>query len=247
MKAEISGVSRDGLAWRYAVNLLTRSCSCGQWDVTGKPCTHAIAYICSLRNLKVEHYVNEYYSVQRFKDTYQFEVNPMGDKSQWPTLDPGFEMRPPKLERPGGRPMKKSIKSSGEPGKRGPYQCQRCFQYGHIEKGCTYPQIEPDEDLPEPPPTRKKRARGSATQEENPAAKKSRKKKGPTVQAQASILHATPSPPSSPGVVTRRRAAMSPSSPSSPGAVTRRKAAMSPMCSSPLAGRNTVAQQDETN
>ncbi|XP_021309254.1 uncharacterized protein LOC110432768, partial [Sorghum bicolor] len=26
---------------------------------------------------------------------------------------------------------------NGEAGKRGPYQCKRCFQFGHIEKGCT--------------------------------------------------------------------------------------------------------------
>jgi hypothetical protein len=74
----------------------------------------------------------------------------MGDRLQWPKLDPGFEMRPPKLEgRPAGRPRKKRIKSAGEPGKRGPYQCKRCFQYGHIEKGCKNPVVEPHEDLPD--------------------------------------------------------------------------------------------------
>ncbi|NP_001314695.1 uncharacterized protein LOC103647887 [Zea mays] len=150
MKGEVSGASRDGVAWRYGVNLVTQACSCGQWDVTGKPCTHAIAFITSQRNLRIEDYVGECYSVQRFKDAYQFEVYPMGDRLQWPKLDPGFEMRPPKLEgRPAGRPRKKRIKSAGEPGKRGPYQCKRCFQYGHIEKGCKNPVVEPHEDLPD--------------------------------------------------------------------------------------------------
>lgn len=150
MKGEVSGASRDGVAWRYGVNLVTKACSCGQWDVTGKPCTHAIAFITSQRNLRIEDYVGECYSVQRFKDAYQFEVYPMGDRLQWPKLDPGFEMRPPKLEgRPAGRPRKKRIKSAGEPGKRGPYQCKRCFQYGHIEKGCKNPVVEPHEDLPD--------------------------------------------------------------------------------------------------
>lgn len=175
MKAEISGVSKHGYSWRYAVNLLDHNCSCGQWEVTGKPYFHAIAYITSLRGIKIEDYVHEYYSVQRFKDAYQFEVNPMGDKSQWPTLDPGFDMRPPKLERSAGKPKKKRIKSSAEAGKRGPHQCKRCFQFGHIEKGCKNEVVEPDKDLPEPPTTKKKKiTKCGATKETTHVSKKSR-------------------------------------------------------------------------
>jgi hypothetical protein len=53
---------------------------------------------------------------------YQYQINPMGEKSQWPAANPGFEMRPPKLERSASRPRVKRTKSSGEPGKRGPCQ-----------------------------------------------------------------------------------------------------------------------------
>ncbi|XP_008670606.1 uncharacterized protein [Zea mays] len=202
MKGEVSGASRDGVAWRYGVNLVTQACSCGQWDVTGKPCTHAIAFITSQRNLRIEDYVGECYSVQRFKDAYQFEVYPMGDRLQWPKLDPGFEMRPPKLEgRPAGRPRKKRIKSAGEPGKRGPYQCKRCFQYGHIEKGCKNPVVEPHEDLPD-----------NHLQRKTKKGTKKRKKSEPE-QTSTSLVQISPS---SSGPMTRRRVAMSPtcSSPS---------------------------------
>jgi hypothetical protein len=65
----------------------------------------------------------------------------MVDKSQWRDNDPGFEMLPPKLERGAGRPKVKRIKSRAEPGKRGPYQCKRCFRFGHIEKGCREPKL----------------------------------------------------------------------------------------------------------
>jgi hypothetical protein len=51
----------------------------------------------------------------------------MNDKSEWPKVDPGFEMIPPLLQRAASRPKKKRIKASGEPGKRRPYQCKRCF------------------------------------------------------------------------------------------------------------------------
>ena len=75
----------------------------------------------------------------------------MDDKSQWPTVSLDFDMKPPIVVRGTGRPKKKRIKAKGEPGKRGPYQCKRYFQFGHIEKGCTNPQVQPDEDLPEQP------------------------------------------------------------------------------------------------
>ena len=170
LKAEISGVSNNGWTWRYAFNLENRTCSCGQWEITGKPCTHAIAYITSLRNVPID----DYYSVERFKLAYQFEVTPMGDKSQWPTMDPGFDMKPLILVRGAGRPKKKRIKSAGEPGKRGQYQCKRCFQFGQIQKGCTNPQVQSDEDLPEPPPTKKKKAQPTKKQEEKRSPKKNK-------------------------------------------------------------------------
>jgi hypothetical protein len=68
-------------------------------------------------------------------------------------------MIPPKLERPAGRPRKKRIKASGEAGKRGPYQCKRCFHFGHIEKGCTATQAELEQDLPPPRPKKAKKQR----------------------------------------------------------------------------------------
>ena len=62
-------------------------------------------------------------------------------------------MVPPKLERSAGRPRVKRIKSKGEPGKRGLYQCKRCFQFGHIEKGCSEPPTELAVELPPAAPT----------------------------------------------------------------------------------------------
>ena len=124
--------------------------------MSGKPCTHTIFLFGKVRQLKVEDYVDDYYSVERFKVAYQFEITPMGDKSQWPKNDPGFEVVPPPLERPDGRPRKQRIKASGEPRKRGPYQCKRCFQFGHIEKGCYATQAELEQELPPPHPKNRK-------------------------------------------------------------------------------------------
>jgi hypothetical protein len=65
------------------VDLELKTCSCAQWQIFGKPCTHAVCFIFSLRQVNLEDYVHEYNSLERFKAAYQFEVNPMVDKSQW--------------------------------------------------------------------------------------------------------------------------------------------------------------------
>jgi len=87
---------------------------------------------------------------------YQFHITPMNDKSEWTKVDPRLEMIPPPPQRVAGRPRKKRIKASGEPGKRGPHQCKRCFQFGHIEKGCNATQAELEQELPPPRPKKGK-------------------------------------------------------------------------------------------
>jgi hypothetical protein len=49
LKAEVSGLTKDNYPWRHAVDLELKTCSCGQWRISGKPCTHAICLIGSLR------------------------------------------------------------------------------------------------------------------------------------------------------------------------------------------------------
>jgi len=48
---------------RHTVNLKDNTCSCREWQVTGKPCKHALAWILSNRGLKIEDFVHPYYSV----------------------------------------------------------------------------------------------------------------------------------------------------------------------------------------
>ncbi|KAM0923604.1 hypothetical protein ACQ4PT_005404 [Festuca glaucescens] len=117
MSAEISGTTKEGKTWRYAVNLEKRECGCGQWEVSEKSCPHAIYLLGKVRNLQTEDFVHDYYSVERFKMAYQFEIAPMNGRSEWPKVDVGFEMIPPPLQRAAGRPRKQRIKASGEPEK----------------------------------------------------------------------------------------------------------------------------------
>lgn len=57
--------------FRHAVNLEFKTCSCRVWQVTGKPCSHALAFIAKLsREVKMEEFVHEYFSVERFRKAY---------------------------------------------------------------------------------------------------------------------------------------------------------------------------------
>jgi hypothetical protein len=67
LKAEVSGLTRDNAHWRHGVNLDNITCSSGQWQILGKPCTHVIAFISSLRQVRIEDYVHDYYSIEHFK------------------------------------------------------------------------------------------------------------------------------------------------------------------------------------
>lgn len=191
MSGEISGTTKEGKTWRYAVDLEKRECGCGQWEVSGKPCPHAIYLVGKVRQLKNEDFVHDYYSVERFKMAYQFQIAPMNGRSEWPKVDVGFEMIPPPLQRAAGRPRKQRIKASGEPGKRGPYQCKRKSISEDVQASKT--SVEPTV-LPHSSP-------GVATR---PAAPLSPTSPGVTTRRMASLS------PTSPGVTTRRMAAISP-------------------------------------
>lgn len=89
---------KGGSGHRFVVNLTDRTCSCREWQVSGKPCTHAIAFITSIRGCKLENFVDECYSVSRFQMAYSKVIPPLVDKSQWPNPTHDF-LHPPVLKR----------------------------------------------------------------------------------------------------------------------------------------------------
>jgi len=46
--AEVTAHTSSGAVFRYAVNLELKTCSCRPWQVSGKPCKHALAFIAKL-------------------------------------------------------------------------------------------------------------------------------------------------------------------------------------------------------
>ncbi|XP_062182995.1 uncharacterized protein LOC133887093 [Phragmites australis] len=136
--AEVFGADEELTPWRHVViNLPTKTCTCREWQLTGKPCLHALAFIISQRNIEVEDYVHEYYFLERFMLVYATTIQPMTDKSQWPQVGTGFKLMPPKQKKKtAGRTRKLRFKAADEPGAKKQHRCKKCGEYGPREAGC---------------------------------------------------------------------------------------------------------------
>jgi hypothetical protein len=139
----LGGISGNG--WRHTVDLEKKGCSCRRWKICGKPCTHAFWFIFS-KQAKLEEYVDEYFSVARFQAAYKGVLVPIRGRSQWPKVNPGFDMIPPKLTKSAGRPRTRRIKNYTEGGTGRKHKCKRCGAIGHLLKTCTEREIESDAD-----------------------------------------------------------------------------------------------------
>ena len=65
--AEVTLIDKWNNTRMHSVDLKNAKCSCREWQVTGKPCTYALAWILSNRGLNIGDYVHEYYSVAKFR------------------------------------------------------------------------------------------------------------------------------------------------------------------------------------
>ncbi|KAM0916743.1 hypothetical protein ACQ4PT_010068 [Festuca glaucescens] len=133
--AEVTALGGSG--FRFVVNLQERTCSCRQWQVSGLPCKHALAFITSLTNAHIRQYVDLYYSLEKFRSAYAQLIPAMPDKNQWPQSDHGFFMHPPLLKATAGRPKTERYKGYGEKKrKNGKHLCLICKEYGHHWHNC---------------------------------------------------------------------------------------------------------------
>ena len=121
------------------VNLETRFCSCGEWQVHGFPCSHALVVI-QQHGASPYDYVNELYKVVKFRETYSFSINPV------PTIEKPMHnfakdvviVKPPLTRKPPGRPRTKRFKKKSETTKS--IKCSRCGKAaGHNKKTCNVP------------------------------------------------------------------------------------------------------------
>ena len=66
--------------------------------------------------MQLEDFVHDYFSVERFKNAYKRNIEPLPDKTQWPDVDLPFVVGAPLGKRGRGRPRKLRMKSCLEGG-----------------------------------------------------------------------------------------------------------------------------------
>lgn len=92
---------------RHVVRLDRRTCTCREWQVTGKPCPHALKVITSRRNEDVGQYCHHWFHTIEFKLAYDAEIPALCDRSQWAEVEKGFVLQPPLMSKKApGRPKK---------------------------------------------------------------------------------------------------------------------------------------------
>jgi len=130
---------------RHTLDLKNQNCSCREWQITGKPCKHALAWILSNRGMQIADFVHEYYSVARFRAAYEGRVEPMTDRSQWLEVNLGFKAYPPLLGRAPGRPKVQRQRGCLEKNaNKKKVRCKRCGGFGHFAKTCKLDMVGED-------------------------------------------------------------------------------------------------------
>ncbi|KAL2937962.1 ATP synthase subunit b [Bienertia sinuspersici] len=121
----------------FPIDLVQMKCMCGKWQISGIPCKHALRVINNSR-LNPYTYVNDYYSVHKYKQAYALSIQPMPDPSQWqPRETPNIH--PPEVKRTVGRPPRNRRREPGEQpkGKRSvAVKCSKCGEMGHNKRAC---------------------------------------------------------------------------------------------------------------
>lgn len=112
IQSEVIQIYKDEKVRRHVVYLAEHICTSKEWQVTGKPCQHALAVITTVRQPNMEPFVHMAYSVQRFNEAYAKVIH-ITDRNQWPQINKGFKLLPPvaKNKKGLGRLRKKEDKT----------------------------------------------------------------------------------------------------------------------------------------
>ena len=94
----------------HEINILARTCGCGNWQNIKIPCSHAIKIFYSLR-LDATSYIDPCYSLDNVIHTYSHQFVVPKSESLWRDVTRPRWMLNPNLLRAKGRPMKSRIRN----------------------------------------------------------------------------------------------------------------------------------------
>ncbi|KAI3917959.1 hypothetical protein MKW98_000193 [Papaver atlanticum] len=66
-----------------SVDLAQRKCDYDEWHISGVPCVHAVAVLATKRPPRYERYVDEYYTIGRYKVSYDGIISRMASINEW--------------------------------------------------------------------------------------------------------------------------------------------------------------------
>ncbi|KAL5757169.1 hypothetical protein ACOSQ2_021915 [Xanthoceras sorbifolium] len=116
---------------------------CGAWQISGVPCSHAMAGISNISGVngirdKVVEFVDPSLSKTAFIKTYGSIIHPIPDQCVWPEVDT-VPLIPPPLKRRPGRPKLQRKREQNEKPKEarsGSVICKICKKAGHNKRTC---------------------------------------------------------------------------------------------------------------
>ncbi|GKC32467.1 transmembrane 9 superfamily member 11-like protein [Tanacetum coccineum] len=118
------------------VDLNTRTCSCGQWQLSGLPCGHLIAVMRHLRQSSANQFAFSCFKTSVWRASYNEVIYDVGHPSEWDKPDGLIIVLPPVMDkRLPGRPRNRDrFRSKGEQITQ--KSCTRCFKGGHNRRDC---------------------------------------------------------------------------------------------------------------
>ncbi|XP_062106158.1 uncharacterized protein LOC133817606 [Humulus lupulus] len=125
------------------VNLLTKECSCGKFQIIGVPCVHALAAALK-QNVNMYLLCSKFYTIDALRNSYAEDIYPCGDEVDWNVpesikdmhvkvpVEKAFVGSPKKKK---GRPKKKCKRPQGEHLML-ERKCSQCGGRGHNKASC---------------------------------------------------------------------------------------------------------------
>ena len=84
----------------FIVDFQAIACSCRYWQLSGLPCCYAISSIYFKTN-SLDHYIADCYTVENFRKTYMYCLEPVEGQESWPISDREKLKAPGYIKMPG--------------------------------------------------------------------------------------------------------------------------------------------------
>ncbi|TXG62183.1 hypothetical protein EZV62_013546 [Acer yangbiense] len=132
-----------GLNRAYTANLNDKTCECGQWQVSGVPCCHALAGIrhhfgVTSNQNSLQDFIDPALSKAAYLRTYNYMIHPILDLCVWGD-HVGAPIQPPPVKRKPGRPKlvrKRESTEKPKAARSGGVVCGKCKIPGHNSRTC---------------------------------------------------------------------------------------------------------------